>query len=173
MSDPVASSRLHHFYDGPIGTLLAVIGNAKQCSRWGELTFPPETIVRRACCAITLSFGSVVFSPFSPLSYFLSRSIYVSTSAIARHRHRPAIAPPAIALDILNFSSIREHSLGSCFSFHPSSFKPTRRVTTYVILEHGADPNISNSRGKTPFDVASRLEILQLPSDYRAKPISL
>ena len=46
-------------------------------------------------------------------------------------------------------------------------------MTTYVILEHGADPNISSSRGKTPSDVASRLKILRLLSGYRAKPIGL
>ena len=40
-----------------------------------------------------------------------------------------------------------------------------------LLLEHGADPNISDSRGKTPSDVAPRPEIVQLLSDYRAKPM--
>jgi len=40
-----------------------------------------------------------------------------------------------------------------------------------LLLEHGADPNISDFRGKTPSDVASRPEIVQLLSDYGAKPM--
>jgi len=40
-----------------------------------------------------------------------------------------------------------------------------------LLLEHGADPNISDSRGKTPSDAASTPEILQLLSDYGAKPM--
>ena len=39
-----------------------------------------------------------------------------------------------------------------------------------LLLERGADPNISDVSGKTPSDVASRPEIVQLLSDYRAKP---
>ena len=147
--------------DLPLGLILA-------------MTSSPETIVR-ACCIVTLSFGSVVFSP--PRPYLIS-SIHVSTSAIARHRQpqRPAIAPPAITLGILNFSAIREHGLGSFFFFFPFILLPLNShvgVITYVRLEYSAGPNISNSRSKTPFDVASRLEILQLLSSYRAKPISL
>jgi len=40
-----------------------------------------------------------------------------------------------------------------------------------LFLEHGADPNISDCLGKTPSDAASRPEIIQLLSDYGAKPI--
>ena len=39
-----------------------------------------------------------------------------------------------------------------------------------LLLEHGADPNISDDSGKTPSDVASRHEIVQLLSEYEAKP---
>jgi len=40
-----------------------------------------------------------------------------------------------------------------------------------LLLEHGADPNISDSYGETPPDLESRPEIVQLLSDYRAKPM--
>jgi hypothetical protein len=39
-----------------------------------------------------------------------------------------------------------------------------------LLLEHGADPNMSDKRGEVPSDVASRREIVQLLSDYMAKP---
>ena len=42
-----------------------------------------------------------------------------------------------------------------------------------LLLERGADPNISDSRGNTPSDVASRPEVIQLLSDYRAKPMGV
>jgi len=40
-----------------------------------------------------------------------------------------------------------------------------------LLLEHGAAPNLSNRGGNTPSDVASKHEIVQLLSDYRAKPM--
>lgn len=101
----------------------------------------PVAMIIRGRCVVTLPFGSVVFSTSSPLSYFLRCSTYVQTSAIARCRHRqrqhPATPRPQSHSP---FSSIREHGLGSSFSFNPSSFKLTRRVTTYVILKHGRIP---------------------------------
>jgi ankyrin repeat protein len=39
----------------------------------------------------------------------------------------------------------------------------------WLLLEHGADPNISDNYGKTPSDVASGPEIVPLLSDYKAK----
>jgi len=40
-----------------------------------------------------------------------------------------------------------------------------------LLLERGADPNISDPYGRTPSDLASKPEIVQLLSDYRAKPM--
>ena len=40
-----------------------------------------------------------------------------------------------------------------------------------LLLEHGADPNISDFRGITPSYVASTPEVVQLLSDFGAKPI--
>jgi serine/threonine-protein phosphatase 6 regulatory ankyrin repeat subunit B len=40
-----------------------------------------------------------------------------------------------------------------------------------LLLEHGADPSIPGDNGKTPSDVASKHEIVQLLSDYTAKPM--
>ena len=39
-----------------------------------------------------------------------------------------------------------------------------------LLLEHGADPNISDKFGKTPSDMASGHEIVQLLSEFGAKP---
>ena len=40
-----------------------------------------------------------------------------------------------------------------------------------LLLEHGADPNIPDRDGETPSDLASRAEIVQLLSDFGAKPV--
>jgi len=40
-----------------------------------------------------------------------------------------------------------------------------------LLLKHGADPNISDISGETPSNVTSRSEIVQLLSDYGAKPM--
>jgi ankyrin repeat protein len=40
-----------------------------------------------------------------------------------------------------------------------------------LLLEHGADPNLSDKYGRTPFDLASGREIVELLSEYGAKPM--
>jgi len=42
-----------------------------------------------------------------------------------------------------------------------------------LLLEHGADPNIPDRNGRMPSGVARRHEIVQLLSDYMAKPIGV
>jgi len=42
-----------------------------------------------------------------------------------------------------------------------------------LLLEHGADPNISDENGNTPSDVASMPDIVQLLSEYGAKPMGV
>jgi ankyrin repeat protein len=39
-----------------------------------------------------------------------------------------------------------------------------------LLLEHGADPNISDRYAKTPFDLAARRVIVELLSEYGAMP---